>query len=88
MKRKQPGAKRGKTRHISAVAGDKGLNRRTFVKLIPALGVATIATPQSADYLCTRANAFADPDGFTLAVAYSSARDEGNVTRRGTAVRH
>ena len=45
MKRKQPGAKRGKTRNISAV-GDQGLNRRSFVKLIPALGVATIASPQ------------------------------------------
>jgi len=45
MKRKQPCAKKGKTREISAVANHKGLNRRTFVKLIPALGAATVATP-------------------------------------------
>jgi Asp-tRNA(Asn)/Glu-tRNA(Gln) amidotransferase A subunit family amidase len=45
MKRKQPSSKKGTTRQISAVAGDKGLNRRTFVKLIPALGAAAIADP-------------------------------------------
>lgn len=43
MKKKQLGVTRGKS---IAVASDKGLNRRTFVKLIPALGVATIASPQ------------------------------------------
>lgn len=46
MKKKQLGAKKGKTRPGSGVASDKDLNRRTFVKLIPALGVATIASPQ------------------------------------------
>ncbi|MDQ3668546.1 MAG: amidase [Acidobacteriota bacterium] len=45
MKRKQPGAKKGKTRQTAAVAGDSGLNRRTFVKLIPVLGVAAVANP-------------------------------------------
>ncbi len=45
MKRKQPGEKRGKTRPRSAGVGDNGLNRRTFVKLIPALGAATVAVP-------------------------------------------
>ena len=45
MKRKQSGVKRGKTRPRSAVVGDNGLNRRTFVKLIPALGAATVVVP-------------------------------------------
>ncbi|MCM3870628.1 MAG: amidase [Pyrinomonadaceae bacterium] len=43
--KKKTGANREKTRPVSAV-GNKGLNRRKFVKLIPALGVATIASPQ------------------------------------------
>jgi Asp-tRNA(Asn)/Glu-tRNA(Gln) amidotransferase A subunit family amidase len=45
MKRKKPGAKKGTTRQISAVAGNNGLNRRTFVKLIPVLGAAAVANP-------------------------------------------
>ncbi len=45
MKRKQPGAKKGKTRSLSAVAVDNGLNRRTFVRLIPALGAAAASYP-------------------------------------------
>jgi Asp-tRNA(Asn)/Glu-tRNA(Gln) amidotransferase A subunit family amidase len=45
MKTKQLGVKRGKTRRTSAVETPKGLNRRTFVKLIPALGAAAAASP-------------------------------------------
>ncbi|MGI8899112.1 MAG: amidase [Pyrinomonadaceae bacterium] len=45
MKRKQFRVTKGKTRQSSVVATDKGLNRRTFVKLIPALGAATVTSP-------------------------------------------
>ncbi len=45
MKRKQPGVKKGKTGSLSAVAADNGLNRRTFVGLIPALGAAAASYP-------------------------------------------
>ena len=45
MKRKQPGAKKDKTRQIPETAGDNGLNRRSFVKLIPALGAVAVANP-------------------------------------------
>lgn len=44
MKRKQPEVKRGNTGQTS-VDGETGLNRRTFVKLIPALGAAAVANP-------------------------------------------
>jgi Asp-tRNA(Asn)/Glu-tRNA(Gln) amidotransferase A subunit family amidase len=44
--KKKSNAKRGKTNHSPANDGDMGLNRRSFVKLIPALGAAAIANPQ------------------------------------------
>jgi len=46
MKRKHPVAKKGKTRQPSGAALDNGLTRRTFVKLIPALSLAAVASPQ------------------------------------------
>jgi Asp-tRNA(Asn)/Glu-tRNA(Gln) amidotransferase A subunit family amidase len=45
MKRKEPTVRSGKTKPRSADVIDNGLNRRTFVKLIPALGAATVAVP-------------------------------------------
>src|SRR5688572_11631595 len=45
MKRKQSGAKKGKASKSVADPGHERLNRRTFVKLLPALGAATVAAP-------------------------------------------
>jgi Asp-tRNA(Asn)/Glu-tRNA(Gln) amidotransferase A subunit family amidase len=45
MKSKQPAGKKRKRTQDSGVFSATGLDRRTFVKLIPALGVATVATP-------------------------------------------
>lgn len=45
MNRKQSRAKKGTTTLVSESAGDNGLNRRSFVKLIPALGAAAVANP-------------------------------------------
>ena len=42
--KKKPGANREKAKQVSA-AGKNRLNRRTFVKLIPALGATTVAIP-------------------------------------------
>ena len=78
MKRKQPGAKKEET--------------DTFLQSpVTRLGPAHVCETHSrsrrghhchsstADHFRTRANAFANPDGFALAVAHSSARHQRNA---------